>query len=337
MRSNRKSYCNRTHRRRSAIQPVQPLPLHEQLMAAGAQLQELYDAMPVALGAIGRDGCYLVANAAYATIHGMSPSSLIGRPVARCLPDAQERVEEDFRAFDDGIQTIERELECRGRYYLASLKPLRGLDGKVTAMTIALVDITSRKRLERSLERSNRHWRFRANHDHLTGLPNRRFVDRTIVAELRQCARTGAPVSVLMIDVDYFKNYNDHVGHQRGDDCLRAIATRLNARVKRPLDTIGRYGGEEFILILPATDAGTARQMADAALDAVRDLAIAHPASPYGHVTLSIGVATLEDATGDALQRCDELLSHADRALYSAKAVGRNTAFASLSRLPITD
>jgi diguanylate cyclase (GGDEF)-like protein/PAS domain S-box-containing protein len=329
-------YGNRAHRRRSAVQPVQPLPLHEKLMAAGAQLQELYDAMPVALGAMGRDGCYLVANAAYAAIHGMSPSSLIGRPVARCLPDAQERLAEDFHAFDEGIQTIERELECRGRHYLASLKPLRGHDGKAMAITISLVDITSRKRLEESLERSNRHWRFRANHDHLTGLPNRRFVDHAIVTELRRCARTGAPLSALMIDVDYFKNYNDHAGHQRGDECLRAIATQLLARVKRPLDIIGRYGGEEFILILPATEAGAARQIADAALDAVRELAIPHPASPYGHVTLSIGVATLEDATGDVLLRCDELLSHADRALYSAKAVGRNAAFTSLSRLPIS-
>lgn len=131
-----------------------------------------------------------------------------------------------------------------------------------------------------------------------------------------------------MIDVDFFKKYNDHVGHQPGDECLRAIAAQLRGLVRREGDLVGRYGGEEFVAILPGADVASAYRVAESMRQAVQELDIEHPVSPYGSVTLSIGVATLQIAPGDARESCDNLLSHADHALYSAKAAGRNAVHA---------
>ena len=289
-----------------------------------ASLHRLYDSVPAALGVIGRDGRYLNANAMYASIYDVSLEEIVGRPVGDYAPNADELLREDFMRFDAGIGMMEREVTCRGRYYLEALRPLHGAQGRVLGLTVLLVDITARKRMEQALEKVSRDWQFHASHDHLTGLPNRRHIDQALEAEPRRSARTGLPLSVLMIDVDYFKKYNDHVGHQRGDECLRAIATQLHGLVRREGDLVGRYGGEEFIAILPGTDVSHAHRVAESLRQAVQGLDIKHPVSPYGTVTLSIGVATLEIVPGDVGGGCDELLGHADRALYLAKATGRN-------------
>lgn len=291
-----------------------------------SSLQGLYDLLPVALGVIGRDGRYVAANTAYAAIHAATPGQIVGRAVADYLPEAERRLREDFLLFDAGHGTIEREVSCHGRHYLSALQPVRDGQGMVQAATSVLIDITARKRMEQSLEDARRHWQFHASHDHLTGLPNRRHIDDVLLAEAFRCSRTGSPLSVMMIDVDYFKHYNDYAGHQRGDDCLRAIASQLKQRMRRHGDLVGRYGGEEFIAVLPGTDAAGAHHVALGVLEDVRQLGIVHPSSPYGHVTLSIGVATLEEPGEPIQARCDALLGHADSALYAAKAAGRNTA-----------
>jgi len=290
-----------------------------------ASLQGLYNAIPVALGVIGRDGRYLAVNRAYALIHHLTPDDMMGSAVADYLPMAGEQLREDFQRFDMGIANIEREVACHGSYYQAILQPVHDGKGSVQGVTVVLVDITSRKQTEQALERARRQWQFRASHDYLTGLPNRRQLDDAILAEVSRCLRTGTPLSVLMMDVDYFKKFNDHVGHQRGDECLRAIAVQLQKRMRRHSDLVGRYGGEEFIAILPGTDSVGAYLVAQGVLEDVRTLGIAHSSSPYGCVTLSIGVATLRDMAGQVAKHCDLLLDHADRALYSAKAAGRNT------------
>lgn len=290
-----------------------------------SSLQGLYDLLPVALGVIGRDGRYLAANTAYAAIHAATPEQIVGRAVADYLPEAGRRLREDFRRFDAGQGTIERELSRHGRHYLSALQPVRDGQGAVQAATSVLIDITARKRMEQALEDARRHWQFHASHDHLTGLPNRRHIDDVLLAEAFRCSRTSSPLSVMMIDVDYFKRYNDDAGHQRGDDCLRAIASQLKQRMRRHGDLVGRYGGEEFIALLPGTDAAGAYHVAQGVLEDVRQLGIAHPSSPHGHVTLSIGVATLEEPGEPIQARCDALLGHADRALYAAKAAGRDT------------
>lgn len=158
--------------------------------------------------------------------------------------------------------------------------------------------------------------------DGLTGIPNRRSLDETLCREWRRSCRGYRPISLLMMDIDYFKTYNDSCGHLAGDDCLRAVAQSLHASLGRAADFVGRYGGEEFLAILPETDQDGALVVAREILKNVANLAIPHPVSPLeGKVTISIGVAT---ALANRDQQPDDLLQTADKALYQAKQEGRN-------------
>jgi len=157
--------------------------------------------------------------------------------------------------------------------------------------------------------------------DALTGIANRRRFDAALAREWERAARARLPLSLLMIDVDHFKAFNDHCGHQRGDECLRQVARVLVNAVGRPGDLVARYGGEEFICLLPAIDEAGARLVAGRLLRAVRAVAIPHPNSPAGpRLTISIGVATTDEFAGGP----DALVALADRLLYAAKDAGRD-------------
>ena len=164
--------------------------------------------------------------------------------------------------------------------------------------------------------------RMLASLDGLTGVPNRRIFDERLDAEWRACRRSGAPLSLLMVDVDHFKLYNDHYGHLDGDQCLKAIASALASCVERGRDMLARFGGEEFVCLLPDTDLEGAKHIAEKLRQAVEGLAIPHVESKTAAtVTVSLGVATT--AQCDALEPPD-LLKVADEQLYLAKQSGRN-------------
>jgi diguanylate cyclase (GGDEF)-like protein len=155
----------------------------------------------------------------------------------------------------------------------------------------------------------------------MTGIANRRRFDVAIEREWRRCRRAGAPLSLLMIDVDHFKAYNDHCGHPQGDACLRQLAQLLVDTVGRPGDVVARYGGEEFVVLLPEIGAAGALAVANKLAAALRHADIVHPRSPAGpRMTISIGAATAKNLAGDAAG----LVEFADRLLYAAKAAGRN-------------
>ncbi len=158
--------------------------------------------------------------------------------------------------------------------------------------------------------------------DGLTGIANRRRFDEVLLREWRRCARSHLPLSLIMLDVDHFKAYNDHYGHQAGDECLRSVATLLDEQMKRPGDLVARYGGEEFICLLPETDVDGATSVAERLREAVVGQQLPHALSPVGgHVTISLGVASampLGEAPPDGLTQL------ADRLLYEAKRAGRN-------------
>ncbi len=158
--------------------------------------------------------------------------------------------------------------------------------------------------------------------DGLTGIPNRRSLDEALQLEWHRSKRNGSPLSLLMIDIDFFKRYNDTYGHLAGDDCLRAVAKAMAEVMQRGGDMIARYGGEEFACVLADTDAAGAQAVADRIIRAVTALAIPHEASSVApHVTVSIGFCTIQPGmqhTGDQLLAC------ADRNLYRAKQAGRN-------------
>ncbi len=157
--------------------------------------------------------------------------------------------------------------------------------------------------------------------DALTGIANRRHFDDMLEREWRRCARAGTPLSLLMIDVDHFKAYNDYCGHLQGDDCLREVARLLVESLGRPGDLVARYGGEEFVCLLPAIGGAGALAVTTRLAAALREADIPHPRSPLGpRLTVSIGVATANDLSGPP----NALVGVADKLLYAAKAAGRN-------------
>lgn len=160
-----------------------------------------------------------------------------------------------------------------------------------------------------------------ARTDALTGLSNRGTFDDTLQKEWQQANRTGLPLSLLFVDIDKFKAYNDYYGHQAGDEVLKAVAQCVALCVRRPADHVARYGGEEFVVTLPDTDAAGATSVAETVRQAIFDLDIEHVQSPYGCVTVSIGVVTSQ---GRALHDGAILVKMADSALYEAKSTGRN-------------
>ena len=163
--------------------------------------------------------------------------------------------------------------------------------------------------------------REQANRDPLTGLYNRRYLDTTLERDLARCHREGKPLSLIMIDVDHFKKFNDRYGHQAGDDCLKSVARNLQASAKRASDLAARYGGEEFMLVLADTDITTARRLAEEVRQTIESLAMPHKDSRTGKVTISAGVAVM---TNTSRTESGELLRAADEALYRAKHCGRN-------------
>lgn len=157
--------------------------------------------------------------------------------------------------------------------------------------------------------------------DSLTGIANRRYAEDQLVEEWRRCTRSGTPLAAVMLDVDYFKKYNDHYGHQQGDVCLKAIAEKMAEYCRRPGDVCARYGGEEFLMLLPETSSSTAYTIATEVCNAIADMKLSHSQSPHSVATVSIGVAV---AVPEAGKNYEQLLREADIALYEAKANGRN-------------
>jgi len=190
----------------------------------------------------------------------------------------------------------------------------------VTALAIIGYGILNVFVLSRGLETEERLQEL-VDLDGLTGIANRRAFDKALQREVALARRAMRPVSLLMMDADLFKQLNDADGHMAGDECLVHIATELRARLPRTTDFVARYGGEEFAVILPATDAAGAVRMAAELRTAIADLGLHHPTSPFGRVTVSIGVSTFEGT--EPLSAAD-LIRSADRALYAAKRAGRN-------------
>ena len=158
--------------------------------------------------------------------------------------------------------------------------------------------------------------------DGLTGIHNRRHFDQCFDTEWKRACRVQTPLALLMIDIDFFKSFNDHHGHLAGDQCLKQVAAALSSAMKRSADCVFRYGGEEFAAILPQTDARGAEVVADAMSQAIERLNIPHPHSSVSpRVTVSIGGASVVPSTANS---SSQLIERADQQLYAAKESGRN-------------
>lgn len=218
---------------------------------------------------------------------------------------------------------LEKAISVGGDDYL--IKPVSEtvLAAKVRAMQRIAQMRFSLLVLTRKLDDANQELTRLSSLDGLTGISNRRQFDETLLREWRRLGRQGRPLSMLLCDVDFFKQFNDGYGHQVGDECLKAVARTLRDTLRRPADLVARYGGEEFAVILPDTEITGALQVAEAMRSAVEGLNITHRYSKGASVvTISIGVAsTTPSRTGSD---SSALLKRADDALYRAKQAGRN-------------
>ncbi|WP_223533537.1 MULTISPECIES: GGDEF domain-containing protein [unclassified Pseudomonas] len=193
--------------------------------------------------------------------------------------------------------------------------------GEVEALVGFMFDISERKKTEEHLIRLQKQLEEYSFQDGLTGIANRRMFDTVLEREWNHAQRTGLPLSVLVLDIDYFKQYNDHYGHIKGDECLRRVAHTLSLAANRPRDFIARIGGEEFVWLLPETDAESARMVAHKCLHLIRQQQIPHEFSGVSNlVSVSLGVGTTAVSPhATAL----EFVEQVDHLLYKAKHKGR--------------
>jgi len=173
----------------------------------------------------------------------------------------------------------------------------------------------------RELSRVNRQLSALSMTDGLTGIANRRHFDAALQAEWQRARRSGEPISLALLDVDWFKSYNDHLGHQAGDECLRRITQIMARSVQRHTDVVARYGGEEFVVLAPGVASAGLMQVCEHIREELRRLALPHPGSAFGTVSVSMGIACASPVEGGSGQ---ELLRRADDALYRAKEQGRD-------------
>ena len=242
----------------------------------------------------------------------------------RAISGAHEWIPIIFLSGNIKDNDIAAGIEAGGDDYLAKPVSPVVLRAKIAAMQ-RITDMRARLvEATRELAGINASLREQSSQDSLTGIPNRRSFDAAFEQEWHHAARSGQPLALIMADVDHFKRYNDSYGHQRGDECLRAVAGAMRTAARRKVDLVARYGGEEFAMLLPDTPAVSALLVAGRVLEAVRALRLPHKDSPTtDHVTMSLGVCAT--VPRDDVQPHD-LVKVTDRALYDAKSKGRNQA-----------
>jgi len=227
-----------------------------------------------------------------------------------------------FLSANDDIDTIVQGFKIGGVDYIS--KPFRREELLVRLETHLKI-IRLQRELNQTinqLEEYNQYLEKISHQDGLTEIANRRYFDNRLQQEWQRLQREENPLSLILVDIDYFKKYNDYFGHLEGDECLKQVAKALTDSVKRPMDIVARYGGEEFAVILPNTDTSGAIQIAKEIQTNIAQLEIAqNPQCSFPHVTVSLGIATTIPDNNNSVK---SLISQADSALYQSKEKGRN-------------
>lgn len=289
--------------------------------SGGSISDSLLASSPAALCLVDRHNRLVLVNDAMASAVGAPAEALVGRLATALFPRAAGMLARCRELARLGKPLPAPEVAWRGKHYQLCFNPLTGAGGTIIGFSIAAVDCSHRVRFEQRLRASRKRLLAITRQDHLTGLLNRRGLELRIGSELRRCCRTKATLGLLVIDIDCFKTFNDSFGHAAGDECLRAVASAIRDCLRRPADSAGRYGGEEFVVVLPDTDEQGAAMVAENCRRAVERQGINHPASLYGRVTVSIGAAAVNP---QVISSPTEAIDAADRALYRAKEEGRN-------------
>jgi len=228
----------------------------------------------------------------------------------------QEQLRKQDRSVEIMIKALRNTFQVLSRLSLDLISVNRSLDARVAERTAEL------ERANESLVVANKKLEIYSQTDGLLRITNRKYFDSRLHDEWNRAIREQYAIGLLMIDVDFFKNYNDHYGHLAGDACLQAIAKAASCKIVRAIDLLARFGGEEFVVMLPNTDMDGAHKVALSICEAVSKLQIPHAASSVAdHVTVSVGVASI---LPDRQSTADHAVAAADRALYCAKQHGRN-------------
>jgi two-component system cell cycle response regulator len=277
------------------------------------RLRMIVDSMDQGLMIVERCGRIQYANPACERNLGHAPEELVGRKLADLLARSEGSAGSAMDALGDGTREVRiRHRDGGLRAMDLTMTPMHAADG---LFVVLLHDITRHKQSEDALQRA-------ALLDQVTGIANRRHFDTFLEKEWQRAIRSAQPLSLVALDVDHFKQYNDTFGHAAGDACLQKVAQALQAHAMRPTDLAARYGGEEFVLLFAETPAPDAARMAETIRAAVEEMKIANPRSSASHwLTVSIGVATIVPTHLDGIEN---LFVCADRAMYVAKAGGRN-------------
>lgn len=262
---------------------------------------------------------------ACAEVLGRSQDELIGRHAVEIVfaGDQPSWLESVLKSSSEPALTVRVEYRAvRNDGQLIWIEENRRCLNQEQGFVVSLRDVSKRKSAELSLAEANDRLASLARIDGLTGISNRRVFDEEFDREYRRAVRERSSISIIMIDTDHFKRYNDIYGHPAGDRCLQTIAFTLRSNLRRSCDLVARYGGEEFVVLLPGTTAAGAIEVAQKLREAICDLHIPHTGQPDGRVTVSLGVAA--EAPGDVVGEPSKLLAAADKALYRAKKNGRN-------------
>ena len=289
-------------------------------------IERVFDASPLALCVLDPALRIIMANEAARGILKADRADLSNKSVLEFFPAAAGQLQNCLDLAKKGSALPDRQISWRGSHYHLSFGVTRDAGGHVTELFVTALDVTRRARIERQLRDARRSLVATSRRDHLTGLLNRRGFDAAFHRELRRARRQGSSLSLVSIDIDWFKAYNDTLGHPAGDKCLRLVGCALRTCLQRAGDAASRYGGEEFVLILPDTDLDGALAVAEKCRRALDGLDIPHPGSPKGRVTVSIGVCATAPGNADGPGSSDgaTLMERTDRALYQAKNRGRD-------------
>lgn len=287
----------------------------------GAKGKRLYIS-PSVEKLLGWTASEMLAHSAYSDVHP-AHRNIVVNLIESLGPESPSAISEYLKRRKDGTYIW---VEARFNFLSDPDEDSSGIVGIIR-------DITQRKAAEEQLVAANEQLKALSETDTLTGVANRRRFDRAFEGEFKRCQRSGSQLSVLFVDIDKFKSFNDTYGHGAGDDCIRQVAGALLSSLKRPADLVARYGGEEFAILLPETGALNAETVAETMRAAVADLGIQHQGSQHAFVTISVGVA---GGRCDARTSTSSLLAAADGALYVAKEQGRNRVCAAAENPSLT-
>lgn len=299
------------------------LQLSDQIVTSSTDLLAIIDA----------HGVYLATNEAYAKAFGRELDYFTGKFVKDVFGETIEKnimqpmvakARQGLPAnYSDWFNIVDK-----GRRYLnVSYSPLQSSDSEYHGVAISARDITDLKIAEIEMRALNEKLESYSFVDGLTKITNRRMLDDCVAKEWNRALRAKTPLAFIMIDLDYFKKYNDHFGHPQGDECLKKIANILTRVANRSTDVVARYGGEEFAILTPFSDINQATQLAEICRTAIEEEKIPHASTgdaSLNIVTVSIGVNSLIPHESNSIA---QLIEGADRLLYKAKNAGRNRVF----------